>query len=334
MAISYTVPNTFVALTVAESSKVNANENYTKSIFDQLEAGTASLSQLRIDSNPTAALGVTPKQYVDTYASYRRPVLRFATVTTVSVEAGLLGNGGVVSILFPGNDLRSDSTSTRIVFDITRNAVLSGSAQSGLRTSLSESTNTWYALYAVKVTDSSTNFVIVGDTNLPLQANYSTLNSSFGTNGWVYLGLIRNGDNSGATGDILNFYMAGNQTMFVNSNAPVNYAGSKTGTNLTTSASTTNLNYTYAAGTGNTNIPNNVLIANVVVGRESNTSEFTFRFNGEVCRFTPNAGRTAMAAWGPIGTSVALNNGSAAACDMWLGGFIDGVLGLGSNPLL
>src|SRR5205823_4004220 len=115
---------------------------------------------------------------------------------------------GQAQILFPDGNLRTDSTSGRINCNLAQVAALSGTAQSGLQTG-TVSTNTWYAIYAVKTTDNSSNFVTVADkTNLPVQANYSTLNTNFGTNGWVYLGLVRNGDNSGATNVVLSFYMS------------------------------------------------------------------------------------------------------------------------------
>src|SRR5690349_20387011 len=106
MAVSYTVPNTFAATTLAESAKVNANETYTKSVFDGLEATTTTLAKLKMDANPSAALEVATKQYVDIYATYRRPVLQYSSATVVNIETGINGTSGSARILFPDGDLR------------------------------------------------------------------------------------------------------------------------------------------------------------------------------------------------------------------------------------
>lgn len=257
MAINYTVPNTFAALTVAESAKVNANETYTKSVFDGLEAGTKTMTQMSVDSVPTTSTQVATKAYVDYFNGYRRPVLQWSSTTTVAVESGMDGTSGNIPLLFPDGSFRTETSTTRTTFNITRNAVLTTSgAQSGLTGSTSEASNTWYALYGCKVTDSTTQWVTVGSTVLPLQANYATLNTAYGTNGWVYLGLIRNGDNSGATGDILDFRMVGNKTYFYNT--CTGNAENTAGLRLATSAGASSLTYTFSSGTGTTDIPGNI----------------------------------------------------------------------------
>lgn len=158
-------------------------------------------------------------------AAYRRPTLVWNSITSVGIERGFSPN--VIStinaaILFPDGTLRNDSNSNHIDFNITRNAIFNGVNQSGLRTGQSESVNTWYAMYAVKE-QNGTGFVLVGDVNPPSRGNIPALNSFYGTNGWLYLGYIRNGDNSGATGDILAFVQVGYDFMFFN--AEVDMAG-------------------------------------------------------------------------------------------------------------
>lgn len=272
--------------------------------------------------------------------SYRRPSLEFAAVTQVEPQKVLTGVSGEVAILFPDGDYRIDSTTSHTDFLITRNAVLSGTALSGLRTSLSEATNTWYAIYAVKVTDSSTDFVTVGDTVLPLPTNFATLNSNFGTNGWVYLGLIRNGDNSGATGDIINFIQSGGETVFANIETSIAGAG---GTGLRLAASGTSpVTYTYSPGTGTAQIPNNIKIGSfwcavsnggasdeVVASNSANSlryfgaSVISGNRTVQTFRIAPSIVSTIRLSAASPGTGLDIN----------LHGWVDTVLGTGSNPL-
>lgn len=342
MAISYTVPNTFSALTVAESAKVNANETYTKSIFDGLEAGTSSFSKLKLDADPTSALEVTTKQYVDNYSTYRRPVLQYASATTVNVETGNNGTSGEARILFPDGTRRTETSATRINFVITRNAVFAttSGAQSGLRSSLSEAANTWYALYAVKVADSTTQWCTVGDTVLPLQANFATLNSNYGTNSWVYLGLIRNGDNSSTSGDILLFSMSGNQTLFRN-NCVTAGGEDATGIRLATGSNVTSLTYTYTAGTGAAEIPGNVVnghFAGTASARDTGVFVLSKTSGGaRFCTWRGAASFTRAFTTCSVADSLQMSNIASVTTDTFdinLTGFSDSVLGVGSNPIL
>lgn len=174
-------------------------------------------------------------------AAYRRPTLVWNSITSVGIERGFSPN--VVStttaaIIFPDGTLRNDSNTNHIDFDITRNAVFNGSNQSGLRTGQSESVNTWYAMYAVKE-QNGTGFVLVGDVNPPSRGSIPALNTFYGTNGWLYLGYIRNGDNSGATGDILRFVQVGYDFMFYNAETDLSGNGAF-GTRLAASTSQVN----------------------------------------------------------------------------------------------
>ncbi len=186
---------------------------------------------------------------------YRRPNLVFIGVTAVDVENNT-GTANQTTIVFPDGTIRSvteDTSSTNKYrrFLITAAAEFtSGTEDSGVRSGISEATNTWYAIYAVKSTINTSNFVLAGDTTLPLQANFATLNSRYGTSGWVYLGMIRNGDNDGATGDILKFSQSCGTTRFNN-----NANSIATGVKLAATSG-----YTYSAGTGTADIPNHLAI--------------------------------------------------------------------------
>lgn len=268
---------------------------------------------------------------------YRRPVLEWVSITTVDVEANT-DTSGQRAILFPDGIYRTTTSSTSYRFDITRNAVLSGSVQSGLRTSLSETANTWYSIYAVKVTDNSTNWVAVGDTLLPVQANVSTLNSNFGVNGWVYLGLIRNGDDAGSTSDILDFVQDGNKTVFRNEATHTNVQSSS-GIKMASTAGATSVTYTYASGTGSQQIPSIIHIVDWVDSAQLNDTGVWSTTDSGATKFywresvaaTGTEVRTLAnkaASLGLKGTTP--NAGDAHA--LFLVGFFDRILGTSSNP--
>ncbi len=336
MALNFTVSYTFSPNTTISSSEVNTNTTDVAAVFQGLEAETKSLAKLKVDIDPTAALNVATKQYVDHYSAYRRPVLQFASVTTVAVEAGINGTASAIPIQFPDGTMRTETTSTRTTFDITRNAVLvTSGAQSGLTGATSEANNTWYALYAVKVTDSSTLWVTVGSTVLPLQANYATLNTAYGTSGWVYLGLIRNGDNSGSTGDILTFDQVGNFTMF--KNIATGLVTTIQGILLASSGAGATLTYSYAAGTGTAQIPANITLINWIAAFDAGGSTSSaVKTSPGTANYLLSAGTVASVSrvTGAAGSGLQTTNGSAIGMDIFAGGFYDSVLGVGSNPLL
>lgn len=341
MAINFTVSYTFTPSSTISSSQMNTNFSDEASVWQGLEALTKTFAKLKVDVDPTTALEVATKQYVDHYSTWRRPVLQFASITTVAVESGLDGTSGDIPMLFPDGTVRTETSATRTTFDITRNCVLSGTAQSGLRATLSEAVNTWLALYAVKVTDSSTTWVTVGDTRLPIQANFSALNTAFGTSGWVYLGLVRNGDNAGTTGDLLDFQQSGNVTTFKNLivGGNTNDGNSAYGTRLAGSGAAGSLTYSYSAGTGTTNVPNNIS-QGIYTCHASNINSTISILNSTTTRthirqHDNNSSSVKMV--GPIAIADGLNitpGTGTPGQDIFLAGFVDGVLGVGSMPLL
>lgn len=340
MAINYTISYTFSPSTTISSSQINTNFSDNAAVWQGIEAETKTVAKMKIDADPTLALEVATKQYVDHYSTWRRPRIIFASVTTVTVEAGLDGTSGNIPILFPDGTVRTETTSTRTTFDITHNTVLTtATAQSGLRATLSEATNTWYALYAVKVTDSSTQWCTVGDTRLPIQANFANLNTAFGTSGWVYLGLIRNGDNSAATGDIVAFRQSGNWTFFLNTST--GQSVSMHGLRFATTAGATGITYSVTTGTGTTDIPNNIgLVRYDVCGSPGATQSVIVRDSGTNRNFARLATNAVLSAAATQVTADAQTEGinltlsSSAAADIFLSGFSDDTLGVGSNPLL
>lgn len=211
----------------------------------------------------------------------RRPNLIWTSATEVVVENNT-GTENETKIQFPDGTLRTvvESASAGVGdmrrFLITRNADFSAeeNALSGLRNGLSEATNTWYSLYSVGVANSNY-FVIVGDTTLPVQASYATLDSAYGANNWVYLGLVCNGDNGGATGDIVKFVQTGPTTLLYGASASAPYNANP---RLYSATNTDNpVSYTLAAGTALPAIPANVGSI-YVCGYRAETGESTLSF--------------------------------------------------------
>lgn len=200
-----------------------------------------------------------------TIANYRRPNLTFVSVTTVDIENNTQ-TSNETTILFPDGSTRSVTENTGSSnkyrrFDITATAEFtSGTEDSGLRSGLSEAVNTRYAIYAVKSTINTANFVLAGDTTFPTQGNASTLNSRYGTNGWVHLGYIFNGNGLGGNSDIVSFTQCGAMTQFNNSMAGNVLA--RNGVLMAGTAGATTVTYTYSAGSGSTAIPDTINIVN------------------------------------------------------------------------
>src|SRR5579859_5661691 len=136
-----------------------------------IHAAISGEAQWYVSPGTTLKTAVT---YLANLAKYRRPVLVYNSATVVNVETALDGTTGDVVILFPDGTMRTDGATTRVQCNLAQNAVFNNGTRnsnvSGLRTG-TVANNTWYALYAVKVTagsGSATDFVIVADTVLPL----------------------------------------------------------------------------------------------------------------------------------------------------------------------
>lgn len=341
MALSFSTSYTFSPSTTIASAQVNTDFSDIAAVFQGLEAKTKSFSNLKVDATPASATEVAIKSYVDSFMTWRRPVIQFASVTTVSVESGLDGTSGDIPMLFPDGSYRVETSTTRTTFNITRNAVLTTSgAQSGLTGATSEANNTYYALYAVKVTDSSTLWVTVGSTVFPIQANYATLNTAYGTSGWVYLGMIRNGDQGSTAADILDFTMAGNTTRFNNVVTGGNAARAGVGILMATTASATSLTYTSSTGTAGAVIPSHLTLSMYTHSQSGGASHSVDVSASPGSKFF--FGQDSLTAYVvslppiPIGNGLKSTNsgGVSSQTDILLSGFVDGVLGVGSNPLL
>ena len=344
MALNLTRSFTYATGNTITASENNTNENTLYNAFSGLEATTSTLAKLKVDADPTAALEVATKQYVDVYATWKRPELIWISVTTVDVNDNT-GTANQTRIIFPDGNYRSVTEDTGVTtkyrrFDITATAEFtSGTEDSGLRSGISEANNTWYAIYAVKSTINTANFVLAGDTTLPLAANFSTLNTRYGTNGWVYLGLIRNGDGDAAASSILTFEQSGNKTEFYNTwNGNTSIA--KRGMVLTGTGSGTSASWTYAGGTGTAQLPQNIVLMSAVAVRLAPTANRTFRVLGQGTAFVMYSTFTeenvvVTVPYYVASQGISLTSATdVVAMDAGICGFTDGALGVGSNPLL
>jgi len=342
MALNLSKSFTFSPSTTIASSEVNTDFDTLYNAFTGIEAGTSTLAKLIMDADPTTALAVATKQYVDAYANYKRPQLTFVSTSTVDVSENT-GTANQTKIVFPDGNYRSVTENTGVTtkyrrFDITATAEFtSGTEESGLYTGLSETANTWYAIYAVKSLINTSNFVLVGTTTLPVQASFSTLNTNLGTNGWVYLGLIKNGDEASSTTDIVGFDMAGHRTSFKNTCIGNSQNGS--GIRVATSAGATTLTYTYAAGTGAAQIPANVPIVTWTTNATSSGANFDARAQGgtniRYMRLSNTPGTASFMVSNVSSVNGLINEtSSSTAKDIYITGFVDSALGVGSNPLI
>lgn len=263
--------------------------------------------------------------------AYRRPRLSYVSATAVDVENNT-STEHETKIIFPDGTTRSVTENTGSAtkyrrFIITETAeYTTGTENSGLYTGLSEETNRTYYIYAVKSAIDSTKFVLVGNKTAPTRANIATLNSALGSNGYVYLGAIKNGDNSGATGDILSFTQSGKRTLFRNTCA--GNSANLTGVRLATTAGATSLTHSYVAGTGATDIPETVehVILSGAVSGGTGVSEF--RDAGDAVAYAVGIGTVDFVAQAHASASLGaiLKNSSSVDMDIVLSGFDDAYL--------
>lgn len=316
--------------------KANGTAKVTIGATGAITLGTVKISGLAAATTAGDALRY---EQVSTMWKYRRPRLTYSNATQVAVE-GNTSTLNQTTIIFPDGEVRTvtedtgSSTKYRL-FQITATAEFTtGTEDSGLRSGLSEAVDTWYAIYAVKSQIDSSKFVLAGDTTLPIQSSFSTLDTRYGANSWVYLGLIRNGNSSGATGDIVSFTQCGPLTVFSGTSTGQETAR---GILLATSASSTSLTYTYAAGTGDLQVPVVISHVNYHGITAGTTGGVTIAVASEStgAMFTKNVDQRANASvWVAMEEGMEITCSNAIAMDIFLSGFYDYVLAEGSHPLL
>jgi len=343
MALNLSKDNTFSPSTTISSSEVNTNFDELYNAFTGLENTTMSLAKLKVDGDPATALEVATKQYVDVHANYKRPFLSYQSATQVDVSANTTTTNQT-KVVFPDGNVRSvteDTASTNKYrrFDITATAEFtSGTEDSGLRSGLTEAVNTWYAIYAVKSNINTSNFVLVGDTTLPfIGANITTLNGRYNANGWVYLGLIRNGDNDTATGDILSFVQSSDGVTIFRNTVTGNTAHNLQGVLLASTASAATLAYTNVSGTGAAQIPGVIDRIHYEVARANGATNINIRDIGasrRLLQLTLSSGPFSGSVMAAGGEGIDVAWTTAVAADITIYAYHDNVLGGGATSVL
>ncbi len=94
--------------------------------------------------------------------------------------------------------------------------------------------------------------------------------------------------------------------------------------------------YTYAAGTSGAQIPGNISLAYYATNVGAGTGATSFYNAAASVLICEVPGSTAVALGGILAATDGVRsiNGSSVGMQITLAGFIDGVLGVGSNPLL
>lgn len=269
-------------------------------------------------------------------SEYRRPGTTFISVTTIDLENNT-GTANESCVLFRDGDYRcvtenTGSTSQYRRAIITETAALSGTHNSGMRSGETETVNTTYAVYYVKTTDNASKFVIVLTTATPTQANYSNLNTYFNTDGWVFSGYVKNGDNSGATGDLLDYMQQGNVTLL--RNVATGNSALMHGIRLATSGSASSVTWTYSTGTGATDLPPTAKQAWFSYASNGSAGERRLRNSGAsydiaAANSEMFAGMVLLA---PSSDNLLMSGPASSAIDIFLSGWIDGALSDGAGP--
>lgn len=288
------------------------------------------------------------------FALYRRPTLK-KTISGANtwVEAEPNGNDSTTTtIMFPDGDLRSVQESrspflsgtTKYVAALFGNtAVRSGGGTMGgngfsLGIGIPIAVNSWVCVYAVKTTDDATKFILVLANVAPIRANFATLNTALGTNGWLYLGTVRYGENSNNTSKLLAMMQSGNMTIFLDQYAAVNVTARIVGFVIATASGGTSVTYTTSRGMTNVLIPNHfshLLLASLSDAAANRV--LTVRDSGSARQYGggwPGTNGHAMMHLVPASEGLKILTSGAIDQEIAVCGWIDGALGVGVNPLL
>ena len=149
--------------------------------------------------------------------NYCKPVLVYVDGTTVNLQQNVTVANRTL-VVFPSGpiDVTEDVSSTHKFRQLKTSATANGyatghtgAADSGMKSGLSLTENTWYFVYAavVRAGDDIGNFIMVVDDTSPIPSNWSTLDSVYGAGNWVYLGPLRYGHGEVAATTLVPFVM-------------------------------------------------------------------------------------------------------------------------------
>ncbi|UOF79081.1 hypothetical protein [Caudoviricetes sp.] len=234
-------------------------------------------------------LGQSTYSLLYVLSRYKKPVLTYASTTRIDIESNT-GTSSETFLAIPGRLLAVTETAgssakyRSALLTNTANGYDSshtGNAKGGIKSGLTLTTDTWYAVYGVRVrygNDAGNNFIMVFDTTLPTQANESTLNTTYGTNEWVYLGIIRYGYGAETpNNEIIPFKYSNKGWCYLYGSA----LGTTTVGGLILFSSTANGDntpaYTLSDGTGDLQLPLDVIQRIQVSFYRAVETEFTIR---------------------------------------------------------
>ena len=151
-------------------------------------------------------------------------------------------------------------------------ASLTGTVQGGVNVGTT-TINTSYEGYCVKSQANSTDFVFVVSTTVPIVSNISKLNTAFGTNGWIALGLWRVGDNQTGgeqrtSGSFLTGYQSGACTYFSNGRSWTTLSPVPGYEIMFSSGAAIQAVWNYSPGMSGFTVPQNVTFASVHIAAQ------------------------------------------------------------------
>ena len=197
---------------------------------------------------------------------YRKPVLVWDSSSGITLENNSSTTHNTVlalpsRIISITEDTSSVTKSRKAYITTTANGYSgshTGAAQGGMRSGVSLTNNNWYTVYGVRVrggTDAGNRFIIVFDQLTPIGSNYAALDSHYGANDWVYLGLIRYGfGQSGSASGIVPFTYSNKGECWLRGNDSGATFGGVAFFQSTADADDSPA-YTITDGTGSTDIP-------------------------------------------------------------------------------
>lgn len=263
---------------------------------------------------------------------YSPPSMVFITTNAIDLSTNT-GTANQTCVLFGDGDYRCVTENTasadkyrRFIATATANFT-SGTEDSGLRSTYVRTANTIYSIYAVKSQINASNYVVVGDTIAATRDNYAALNSAYQTNGWVPLGRLANGDDSGSTNQLLDFAQSGRMTRFRNVCVAGSSGRNGHGILLANATSATSLEYAYTTGTAGKVIPVGVslffLTQNTNVG---STGVTNFYFSGSYFSTGYTASNFIVTNILPAGVTIGSDAPAGSNYNFYLSGWIDDLL--------
>lgn len=140
-------------------------------------------------------------------ARYRKPRLVYSDDSIVTVEVNSPDTDESLVLLRDRLVTIVDRTCSLAVDANGETAADVGAAVSGRAAGVARTPNRWYYIYAVLVQygddNDGTKAILVATTTAPTSANIATHNTAWGTDKWVYMGVVRNGYNDGTNTDIV-----------------------------------------------------------------------------------------------------------------------------------